>query len=54
MAEQFSVNEEKVINKKFTDDNAGITIGGKGTNQLIILSEKAKDDENMAFVCFMS
>ena len=49
---EYSVNEEKVINKKFTDDNAGVTIGGKGTNQLIILSEKAKDDENMAFVLF--
>ncbi|MBT9830304.1 SH3 domain-containing protein [Clostridium baratii] len=49
---EYSINEEKVINKKFTDDNAGVTIGGKGTNQLIILSEKAKDDENMAFVLF--
>ncbi len=49
---EYSINEEKVINKKFTEDNSGVTIGGKSTNQLVIINEGTKDDENMAFVLF--
>ncbi|MEG1004193.1 MAG: SH3 domain-containing protein, partial [Clostridium sp.] len=49
---EYSINEETVINKKFTEENAGVTIGGKSTNQLVIINEGTKDDANMAFVLF--
>ncbi|MDS0526633.1 SH3 domain-containing protein [Clostridium sp. SHJSY1] len=44
--DEYDTQSQKVIHKTFSDTNKGVTIGGKATDQLVILSDSDNENSN--------